>query len=128
MREVLLVAVFGAMGTVSRYAVSLWAGGVFGDRLPYGTLLVNVLGSFLIGFLMHVGLTTDSIPQGLKVPMVVGFLGAFTTFSSFSYETMRFFAAGNTSAALINVAANLVLCLFATGVGFLLARAVLGTA
>jgi CrcB protein len=128
MREVLLVAVFGAMGSVSRYAVSEWAGGVFGDRLPFGTLIVNVVGSLLIGFVMHVGLTSGALPQGLRVPVVIGFLGAFTTFSSFSYESMRFFATGNTGAALINMAANLFLCLFATGVGFLVARSVLGTA
>lgn len=128
MREVILVAVFGAMGSVSRYAVSQWAGGVFGDRLPIGTLIVNVVGSLLIGFIMHVGLSSDAIPHGMRVPVVIGFLGAFTTFSSFSYETMRFFAAGNTGAALINMATNLVLCLVATGLGFLAARAMLGTA
>jgi CrcB protein len=128
MREVFLVAVFGAIGSVSRYAVSAWAGGVFGDRLPFGTLIVNVVGSLLIGFIMHVGLASGAIPQGLRVPVVIGFLGAFTTFSSFSYETMRFFSTGNTGAAVVNMAANLILCLFATGAGFLVARAMLDTA
>ena len=127
MREIVLVAVFGAVGSVSRYAVSIWAGSVFGDRLPFGTLIVNVVGSLLIGFIMHVGLSSGAVPHGLRVPVVIGFLGAFTTFSSFSYETMRFFATGHTGAALINMAANLVLCLVATGVGFLVARAILDT-
>jgi CrcB protein len=128
MREIVLVAIFGAVGSVSRYAVSIWAGGVFGDRLPFGTLIVNVVGSLLIGFIMHVGLSSGVIPHGLRVPVVIGFLGAFTTFSSFSYETMRFFAMGNTTAAVLNMATNLILCLLATGLGFLVARIMLDTA
>ncbi len=128
MREVLLIAVFGAVGSVSRYAVTGWLGGAFGDRWPFGTLLVNVLGSLLIGFVMQAGLTSGMIPQVVRVPIVIGFLGAFTTFSSFSYDTMRLFAAGNLSAAILNIVANLCLCLLATTVGFLVARAALGAA
>ncbi len=128
MREIFLVAVFGAFGSVGRYAVSGWLGSVLSDKWPFGTLMVNVLGSLLIGFIMQAGLTSGIVPQALRVPIVIGFLGAFTTFSSFSYETIRLFTEGNVSAAIINVVANLFLCLFATAMGFLIAKAVLGAA
>ncbi len=113
------------MGTLSRYGMITLATRTFGDRLPYGTLLVNVLGSLLIGFVMQLGLSSQAIPPSLRVPLVVGFLGAFTTFSTFSYETARYLQAGDWTPALANIGLNLFLCLFATGLGFVAGRVIL---
>jgi CrcB protein len=128
MREIVFIAVAGACGSISRYALSGWANRAMNEWLPHGgTLLVNVLGSLIIGFVMQAGLTSGVVPASVRVPIVVGFLGAFTTFSSFSHETVDLFAQGNTGDAVINIVTNLILCLTATLVGFLLAKTVLGT-
>lgn len=128
MREIFALAVAGAAGTLSRYAVGGWAYRLLGPRFPYGTLVVNVLGSFLLGLVMQIGLTSDLIPRSWRVPVSVGFCGAFTTFSTFSYETLRYAEDGAWSLALLNIAANLVLCLAAVGGGFVLGRALIGGA
>lgn len=123
MREILAIAVAGAAGTVGRWALSEWANRLLGERLAYGTLAVNVVGCLLAGIVAEVMLTTDLIPEGWRAPLMVGFLGAFTTFSTFGYETMRYLEAGDWRPAAVNVGANLGLCLGAVWLGFVVARA-----
>jgi CrcB protein len=125
-REVLSLAVAGAAGTLSRWAISGWTYRLLGERFPYGTLAVNVIGCFLLGFLMHVALTTEIVPTDWRAPLTVGFLGAFTTFSTFSYETMRYLEDSAWWPALANVGANLVLGLAAVFIGLLSARMLVG--
>lgn len=126
MQEVLVLALAGAAGTLSRYAVSGWAHRLLGERFAYGTFAVNLIGSFLLGLLMQIGLTTDIVPRSWRVPLSVGFLGAFTTFSTFGYETVRFLEQGAWLEGAINVTANLVVCLAATWAGLSLGRLVTG--
>lgn len=117
------VAAGGAAGSVGRYLVSSswlpWAGP---QALPWGTLLVNVAGSFLYGLLF--ALLSRYLPAGdtLRVALLAGFLGGFTTFSSFSFETVRLFQAGQGALAITYVLASVASCLLALWLGLSLSR------
>ncbi|MEK7703614.1 MAG: fluoride efflux transporter CrcB [Myxococcota bacterium] len=126
MRSLLVIALAGAFGTLSRYAVSGWSYRLFGPRFAYGTLIVNLVGCVLLGLVMQLGLSTDLVPPALRVPLGVGFLGAFTTFSTFSYETLRYIEDGALVLAGLNVAVSVVGGLGAVWLGFVLARLVVG--
>ena len=126
MREALWIAVAGALGALSRYGVSTLVNRHFGDRLAWGTLTVNVVGSLLLGMLMHIGLASNVMPKPLRMAVTVGFLGAFTTFSTFSYETFRYVESGAWGTALINVLANLIPGLLAAWLGLALGRMIVG--
>ena len=118
MKPFLLVAMGGALGSLGRYAVGLaatWAGTSF----PLGTLLVNVLGCFLIGLALAAGWASD---QPLRLLLVTGFLGGFTTFSAFGGETIELFRAAAPARALLNIGANVLLGLLATWLGFSLVK------
>jgi len=121
MREVLLIAVAGALGTVSRYLVSNLAVRMWGGSFPHGTLAVNVVGCLLIGFLMHVGLHTDLFSPTSRLVFTVGFLGAFTTFSTFSYEATGYITRGAWGMAVLVISIHIIL-----GVSAVLAGAALG--
>lgn len=128
MREVLLIALAGALGSIARYGISGWAYQALGQRFPYGTLVVNVIGSLLIGAVMHVGLSTELISRSARLAIAVGFLGAFTTFSTFSYETVRYLEDGAWWLAGTNAAANVILCLSGVWIGLKAAQSVFGGA
>lgn len=95
---------------------------MFGRDFPYGTLLVNIVGSFLLGLLLTLGLRHLPLSQNLQVGLGVGFLGGFTTFSAFSYQTLMLFEEGNLWGAAFNVMLNVVLCLLAVMAAVALAR------
>jgi CrcB protein len=121
----LWVAIGGALGSVGRYGCSGLALRWFGLGFPYGTLFVNVAGSFVIGVLGTLALdgerslsTTD-----VRAFLIVGILGGFTTFSSFSFETLNLARTGNLSGAAMNVVLSLVLCLGAVWLGYASAAA-----
>mgnify|MGYP001627392209 CR=1 FL=1 len=118
----LLVAVGGALGAVLRYgaaaAINRWAQSLF----PFGTLAVNVLGCLLIGYVMMSLPRTGEWRESLRLLLVTGMLGGFTTFSSFSWETVGLIEEGRVAYALGNVALSLALCLLATFAGIWLAR------
>lgn len=128
MLEILFLAIAGGLGTVSRYGLSGLAQSVTGTAFPFGTLLVNFLGSLVVGFLMQVGLNTDIMSRSLRVVSTIGFLGAFTTFSTFSYETVKYLEHGAWLPGIINMAANVGLCIIATLSGMFLARTIYGGA
>jgi len=127
-RDILLLALAGAVGTLSRYGLSGWAYRLFGERFPWGTLVVNVIGCFLLGLAMHVGTATELIPRSARLAMTVGFLGAFTTFSTFGFETHRYMESGAFLPAFANVAANVVLGFAAVWAGTGLGRVAFGGA
>ncbi|TFH21902.1 MAG: fluoride efflux transporter CrcB [Myxococcales bacterium] len=128
MSEILALAAAGALGAVGRYLVSGWAYRVFGEGFAFGTLVVNVIGCFALALFMHAALATDAIPRTLRLAVAVGFLGAFTTFSTFGYETVRYLQDGDLRLAAANVAANVVVCLLATWAGFAAGRVLIGGA
>ena len=113
----LIVFAGGGVGAALRY----WMQGVIhtfsGAAFPYGTMVVNVLGSFLIGFLMSVFDERFVVQPMLRVFLTVGLLGGFTTFSSFSYETMALLRDGSYSLGLLNVAGSVGLCLAVAWLG-----------
>jgi len=122
----LVLAIAGAAGTVGRWALSGWMYRLLGERFPYGTLVVNVLGCLLAGALMEAALLTDLVPPSWRTPLTVGLLGAFTTFATFGYETMRYVEQGAWFSALTNIGANVLLGLGAVWLGFVSMRALYG--
>ena len=121
--QYLWVALGGALGSVVRYACSIGAARWLGATFPWGTLLVNVAGSFMIGLLAAL-LTADGRPalgSDARAFLMIGVLGGFTTFSSFSLETLTLARAGALGAAGANVALSLVLCLGGVWLGFVAA-------
>lgn len=117
--RLLAVAAGGALGAVSRYLLSGWVARLAGgSAFPWGTLAVNVLGSFCLGLLMGAGGEGRwLIPPTLRTLIGIGFLGAFTTFSTFSYETLEALRIGDHRVALGNVAASLASGLLACWLG-----------
>ena len=120
--RLLLICLGGACGTAARYGVGIAAVRWLGVDFPYGTLIVNVAGSFLIGLIQELALSTTVIPETLRLVLTVGVMGGFTTYSAFSYETMRLAERG-ASAAILNVLLTLGLCLGGCALGLLLGRA-----
>ncbi|MCK9172842.1 fluoride efflux transporter CrcB [Desulfuromonas thiophila] len=122
MTKWLAVALGGGCGCLCRYWLSGWVYAWLGRGLPYGTLAVNLLGSFLLGLLMELALRTTLIGEIGRLALCIGFMGGFTTFSTFSFETWRLLEAGQWLGAGLNVVLNVVLCLVGTGLGIALAR------
>ena len=126
MLQVVWIAIAGAMGALCRWGISRAGYTLFGAGFAWGTLIANVLGCFLLGFLMYTGLNTDKIPEALRTALAIGFLGALTTFSTFSYETISYIEDGAWMLAVLNIGANLAIGLGATVAGLFLARTFIG--
>ncbi|MEA1962421.1 MAG: fluoride efflux transporter CrcB [Bacillota bacterium] len=124
MWPVFLVALGGAVGAVLRYSISSLVAYRWESVLPMGTLVVNVIGSLLIAFFVVKGLESGALSSDWRLLIVVGLGGAFTTFSSFSVETMSLLRDSAYQYAMFNVLVNVCLCLLAAWMGFVLARIV----
>lgn len=111
MDRVLLVALGGGIGSVLRYLTSGVAVRWLGLDFPYGTLIVNVAGSFLIGLVQALAEETAVLPEPARLFLSVGILGGFTTYSAFSYETVRLVELDAFGRAVVNVAVTTVVCL-----------------
>lgn len=120
--QLFYIAGFGALGCLSRYLVSGWVYALAGRGLPYGTLAVNIVGSLLLGLIMEGGLRSALLPADLRMGITTGFMGGFTTFSTFSYETVRLLEDGSFVAAGANIVLNVLICVLFAGLGILLAR------
>jgi CrcB protein len=120
--QILYLGLFGALGCISRYLVSGWAHALLGRSMPYGTLTVNLVGSFLLGFIMEVSLKSTFFSPEFRIALTVGFMGGFTTFSTFSYETVRLLEEGSLVLAGLNILLNVAICIFAASLGIYLAR------
>ena len=116
------VAVGAAVGGVSRYYLSLALTQRLGDAFPWGTLVINVTGSLLLGFLMRYAFASPGGNAELRLLLVTGFCGGYTTFSTFSYETMLLVEDGQYERAATYVLASVAVALLATAGGFMLAR------
>ena len=122
MKQMVAVAFGGALGAVLRWlmasAVQKMAGGAF----PWGTFAVNALGSFLLGFLFVWLIERSTASELLRLALTIGFLGAFTTFSTYSLESIRLLQEGAFALALGNIMGQVVVCLLLTWLGVQLAR------
>lgn len=122
MLKILVVAAGGSVGAVARYLASTWAAERFGANFPYGTLIVNVIGCFIIGIFMTMTTERFIVSPYWRLLITVGFVGGLTTFSSFSYETFRLLEDADIMMALYNIALNLILGFLATWLGIGAAR------
>ncbi len=120
MNRYILVGLGGMLGAMARYALSGWVSDATTGRFPYGTLVVNLIGSFVIGFFLVLALEKFSWNPDLRIFFTVGFLGAFTTFSTFSYETVELLRGGAYLIAAANMGVSLFGCLAATYAGIVL--------
>ena len=125
MERLFWICLAGAVGTGTRYLVALWAAQRLGNAFPYGTLIVNLAGCFLIAAMMHAALTLGW-SANLRAVLTIGFVGGLTTYSSFNYETMRLFEEGAPATAVMNLGLTLFGCFLAGWLGLVAAREVLG--
>jgi len=122
MTQLLAIAAGGSVGAVMRFIVSTGIYSWLGRGFPYGTLVVNVIGSLLMGLLYELFLQRLSVSPEVRAVLLVGFLGAFTTFSTFSIETINLIEQGYLVKAIVNVLASVILCVLAAWVGLQIAR------
>jgi len=121
----LWIALGGALGAVLRFLTASWVQKKLGPFFPWGTLVVNALGSFLIGVFSALLFEVLAAPPKVRAFLITGFLGAFTTFSTFSYETVSLLSEGEVLKAFIYAAATNLLCFAATFLGLFLVRTLL---
>ena len=122
MTTILLVSLGAAVGANLRYWLSQWAAQQWGAAFPYGTLLINVLGSFSIGVVLTLATTNAAISANLRLLIVTGLLGGFTTFSTFSYETYQLLVEGSLLLAALYMLGSVGIGLVAVVLGAGLAR------
>jgi CrcB protein len=121
--QILAIAGGGAIGAVARFLISTGVYRILGRDFPWGTLAVNVLGSFAMGVLFVLLLERSLVAPEARAAILVGFLGSLTTFSTFSMETLTLVEQGEPARALLNVATSVLLCLTACWAGIVAARA-----
>ncbi len=124
--RLLLICLGGAIGTGARYLTSIWAATAFGVTFPAGTLIVNVVGSFLLAFIMQTSAATELISSDVRLMLTTGVMGGFTTYSTFNYETTNYFRAGAWGLGMVNAGATFFGCLAAGLAGLALARLIYG--
>src|ERR1035437_7398762 len=123
MNQLIAIAIGGACGAVVRFLVSSGLYQWLGRGFPYGTLVVNVVGSFLIGLLTEaLFMQRVTISLEYRAAILVGFIGAFTTFSTFALETLYLLEQGSLTKAVLNIAVSVLGCLFAVWIGLLCGR------
>lgn len=122
MKTAAAIALFCAGGGLTRYYLSGWVYSLLGRAFPYGTFAVNIIGAYLIGLIMELGLRSTIIPDTLRLGLTVGFLGGLTTFSTFSYETLSLLEDGRFFVAFANIMASVAACLLFTWLGIVTVR------
>ena len=121
MVQLLWICLGGALGTGSRYLVGLGAAKLMGSGFPWGTLTVNLVGSFLISVVMYLSLDAAVIAAPLRLFLVTGFMGGFTTYSSFNYETLKLFQGGAFALGAANLLVTVLGCAIAGVLGLIVA-------
>ena len=122
--DFLVISIGAIFGANARWVISRFAARIISPVFPYGTLFINVTGSFVVGFFMIWSSERVLLDPRWRLLVVVGFCGAFTTFSSFAFETMAYFQQGQWIMMLANFISNNLLCLGAALAGMAVARAV----
>ncbi len=126
MEKLLLVCLGGALGSGARYLVGQWSVARLGTGFPWGTLAVNVLGSFAIALVIHLSDVKAGFPPNARLFLTTGILGGFTTYSAFNQETLSYFESGEVAKAFGYAALTLLACLAAGYAGLNSARALFG--
>lgn len=126
MVQFFLICVGGAVGTGARVALFTAVSAILGTQFPYGTIAVNVLGSFLIGAVMYISTATDLVAPAVRLVLTSGFLGGFTTYSAFNHETVMYLQQNLWGRAIANVVVTLIVCLAAGFTGVAAARRLVG--
>ena len=126
MTRLLWIGFAGALGTMTRYLVGLWAGRTLGAGFPYGTLIVNLVGCFLIAGITHVALSSTLISPTMRLTLTTGFMGGLTTYSSFNLETTQALQRGSWGTASLNFGATVAGCFLAGLLGLVVARRIVG--
>lgn len=111
MQRIIYVGIGGFIGSCLRYVISTYSPKIFGNQLPYGTLIVNIMGGILIGFIAQLSITTELISPDLKLFLTTGLMGGLTTFSTFSLETITLLSSGSYVLGITNASLNLFLSL-----------------
>lgn len=124
--NVLMIASGGALGAIARYAVSGPILGKLGDRFPWGILAVNLVGCFFIGLVLYMYLLRGETDERLRLFLVAGFLGSFTTFSTFGFDTFELLRDGHAGLAIANILTNVLLGIALAAAGWQVGRMVLG--
>ena len=124
LRATLWIALGGALGSVARFWLAIGVALFAGEAFPWGILIVNVLGSFVIGYFAMLTMPEGTRPASIEMRLfvLVGICGGFTTFSSFSLQTIELLRAGDIGRAAVNIVASVALCAAATAWGIVLAR------
>ncbi|QPK63210.1 fluoride efflux transporter CrcB [Methylomonas sp. LL1] len=126
MNQLIAIALGGSAGAVARFLVANGIYAWLGRSFPFGTLFINVSGSFLMGFLTVLLMQRFTVAVEYRAAILVGFLGAYTTFSTFALESFYLFEEGDLRKAALNIFLSVVLCLVAVWFGMLLGRTILG--
>lgn len=126
MQQLLAIALGGSVGAVTRFLVANGIYGMLGRGFPHGTLFINVSGSFLMGFLTELFLQRFALATEYRAAVLIGFLGAYTTFSTFALESVNLLEAGSTLKAFSNVVLSVFLCIAACWMGLLWGRVLFG--
>jgi CrcB protein len=119
----LLVGLGGFLGAIARYVMDGWVLGALGGAFPWGTLVINLSGAFALGLLFALSIERALLPADIRAPVMVGFLGAYTTFSTLTLETWRLAEDGSYGLALANMGGSMALGLIAVVAGLALGRA-----
>jgi len=123
MREILWVGIGGFIGANARYLLGVWIGGRMGGSFPYGTFVINVTGSFILGLIMGL-VESRALSPIVRLATGVGFVGAYTTFSTFTYETIRLIEGGSWLLAGLNIGGSLLVGLAAVILGLATGRGI----
>jgi CrcB protein len=126
MVPLLWVCLGGALGSGARHLVGVWAAAALPPSFPFGTLLVNVVGSFVMALVMKLALATDQVPHLLRLFLTTGILGGFTTYSTFNWETLHLIEEGRLAVAALDVGVTVAACLLAGVVGLKAGGAISG--
>lgn len=124
MQNFFIIGLGGFIGAIARYTVSLWIGQKWGRSFPLGTFTVNISGCFLIGLLMPILTERFLINPQWRLFLTVGFLGAYTTFSTFEYETGNLLKDGELAIAMMNIMFSVVVGFAALKIGELIAKSI----
>lgn len=120
---ILSVGIGGFLGAIARYSLDGWIAAATGGRFPWGTLAINLSGSFVLGLLFAMSVERGILPAGIRAPVLVGFIGAYTTFSTLTLETWRLAEDGSFALAFANLGGSAVLGIVAVFAGLTLGRA-----